>query len=141
MSSNAKPFTTVTLEDGTFAVVRTDPRKPRYFEVIAIFSDVSRAGSYAEMENRPDDEPTVSTAAPQQHIVERTEVTAEPPVWTPLLCGAVVPGPTETRRARLAPPPPAAARPPPAMLQAAAFPRSSDRITLITPQNTRRRKR
>jgi len=45
---------------------------------IAIFSDVSRARSYAEMENRPDDEPTVSTAAPQQHIVERTEVTAEP---------------------------------------------------------------
>ena len=77
MSSNAKPFTTVTLEDGTFAVVRTDPRKPRYFEVIAIFSDVSRARSYAEIENRPADEPTASTAAPEQHIVERTEVTAE----------------------------------------------------------------
>ena len=74
--------------------------------LIAIFSDVSRARSYAEMENRPDDEPTVSTAAPKQHIVERTEITAEPPVRTPLLCGAVVPGPTETRRARLAPPPP-----------------------------------
>jgi hypothetical protein len=79
-------------------------RRYRFFIrlLIAIFSDVSRARSYAEME--PDDEPTVSTAAPQQHIVERTEVTAEPPVRTPLLCGSVVPGPTETRRARLAPP-------------------------------------
>ena len=33
--------------------------------LIAIFSDVSRARSYAEMENQPDDEPTVSTAAPR----------------------------------------------------------------------------
>ena len=39
MSSNGKPFTTVTLEDGTFAVVRSDPRKPRLLEVIAIFSE------------------------------------------------------------------------------------------------------
>ena len=48
MSSSAKPFTTVTLEDGTFAVVRTDPRKPQFLEVIALFLDASRARSYAE---------------------------------------------------------------------------------------------
>ena len=52
MSSNGKPFTTVTLEDGTFAVVRTDPRKPQFLEVIAIFSDVSRARDYADTENQ-----------------------------------------------------------------------------------------
>jgi hypothetical protein len=51
MSSSGKPFTTITLEDGTFGVVRTDPRKPQFLEVIAIFSDVSRARSCAEKEN------------------------------------------------------------------------------------------
>ncbi len=51
MHSSSKPFTTVTLEDGTFAVVRTDPRRPRLLEVVAIFLDASRGRSYAEMEN------------------------------------------------------------------------------------------
>jgi len=53
MSSSAKPFKTVTFEDGSVAVVRTDPRKPQLLEVIAIFFDASRARSYAEMEERP----------------------------------------------------------------------------------------
>ena len=43
MSNSGKPFTTVTLEDRTFAVVRTDPRKPQFLEVIALFLDASRA--------------------------------------------------------------------------------------------------
>ena len=78
MSSSAKPFTTVTLEDGTFAVVRTDPRKPRLLEMIAIFSDVSRARSYAEMENsRSGEQPIAATEAPQRHIIEPAEVIAE----------------------------------------------------------------
>ena len=78
MSSNGKPFTTVTLEDSTFAVVRSDPRKPRLLEVIAIFSDVSRARLYAEMENsRSGEEPIAATEAPQRHIVEPTEVASE----------------------------------------------------------------
>ena len=66
MSSSGRPFTTVTLEDGTFAVVQTDPRKPRLLEVIAIFSDASRARSYAEMENDRSSEqlPITSTVAP-----------------------------------------------------------------------------
>jgi len=51
MSSSGKPFMTITLEDGTFGVVRTDPRKPQFLEVIAIFSDISRARSCAEKEN------------------------------------------------------------------------------------------
>jgi hypothetical protein len=51
MSSSGKPFTTVTLEDGMFAVVGTDPRKPRLLEVIAIFPDTSRARDYADRES------------------------------------------------------------------------------------------
>jgi DNA-binding MarR family transcriptional regulator len=51
MSSSGKPFTTVTLEDGSCAVVRADPCRPRLLEVIAIFIDPSRGRSYAEMEN------------------------------------------------------------------------------------------
>ena len=78
MSSNGKPFTTVTLEDRTFAVVRTDPRKPQLLEVIALFLDASPARSYAEMENGRSGEPAVaSTEAPHQRIVEPTEVAAE----------------------------------------------------------------
>jgi len=78
MSSSGKPFTTVTLEDGTFAVVRSDPRKPQFLEVIAFFLDASRARSYAEMENsRSGDQPIAATEAPHRHIVEPAEVAAE----------------------------------------------------------------
>ena len=70
MSNSGKPFTTVTLEDRTFAVVRTDPRKPQFLEVIALFLDASRARSYAEMEN---DEPPIPSEAPKSNSVESTE--------------------------------------------------------------------
>ena len=51
MSSSDKPFTTVTLDDSTFAVARIDPRKPHFFEVVAIFYDAARAQSYADSQN------------------------------------------------------------------------------------------
>ena len=51
MGSNGKTFKTVIFGDGTFAVVRTDPRKPQLLEVIAIFYDASRARDYADIEN------------------------------------------------------------------------------------------
>jgi hypothetical protein len=51
MGSNRKTFKTVALEDGTFAVVRTDPSKPRMMEVVAMFYDAARARKYTEMEN------------------------------------------------------------------------------------------
>ena len=76
MSSSNTRFTTVTLEDGTFAVVKTDPQKPRLLEVIAIFSDVSRARSYAEMENQSADEP-VASAAPRKTTVAPPDVMPE----------------------------------------------------------------
>jgi hypothetical protein len=70
MSNSGKPFTTVTLEDRTFAVVRTDPRKPQFLEVIALFLDASRARSYAEMENG---EPPIPSEASKSNSVEPTE--------------------------------------------------------------------
>ena len=70
MSSNGKPFRTITLEDRTFAVVRTDPRKPQLLEVIAIFSEAERAQDYAAREN--------SRAA--EHTAELTEAPTRPAV-------------------------------------------------------------
>jgi len=77
MSSSGKPFTIVTLEDGTFAVVRTDPRKPHLLEVIAIFYDASRARSYADRENSGSAEelPKITLqAAPKKDTVAPTGV-------------------------------------------------------------------
>ena len=46
--------------------------------MIAILSDVSRARSYAEMENsRSGEQPIAATEAPKKHAVEPTEVIAE----------------------------------------------------------------
>ena len=68
MNSSGKPFTTVTLEDGSFAVVQSDPSRPRLLEVIAIFSDASRARLYADMENNRSSEqlPITSTEVPRR---------------------------------------------------------------------------
>ena len=71
MSTSGKPFTTVTLEDGTCAVVRTDPRKPRLLEVIAIFFEAARARDYADRENSRSAEPASEpTEAPTPPSVE-----------------------------------------------------------------------
>ena len=75
MSSSGKPFATVTLEDGTFAVVRTDPRKPPLLEVIAIFSEAERARDYADRENSRAAEPAAAPEAPTR----RFEPTAPTP--------------------------------------------------------------
>ena len=52
MGSNDEPFKIVVLEGSTWAVVRTDPRKPRFMEVIANFYDEARAKDYADSQNR-----------------------------------------------------------------------------------------
>jgi hypothetical protein len=78
MSSSGKPFATVTLEDGTFAVVLTDPRKPRLLEVIAIFSEADRARDYADRENSRSAEPASEPIeAPTQRRFEPTAPTPE----------------------------------------------------------------
>ncbi len=64
MGSNGKTFKTVVFEDGTHAVVRTDPHEPRFLEVVAIFHDASRARSYADIEN--DQYPARAELAPRE---------------------------------------------------------------------------
>ena len=77
MSSSGKPFTTVTLEDGSVAVVRSDARTPRVLEVIAIFSEAERARDYADRENSRAAEPA---AAPKEATTQRRfEPTAPTP--------------------------------------------------------------
>jgi hypothetical protein len=51
MSTSTKPFSIVTFQDGSVTVVRSNPRTPHVLEVIAIFSDASRARDYADREN------------------------------------------------------------------------------------------
>ena len=75
MSISAHPCTTVTFEDGSIAVIKTDPRKPRLLEVIAIFFNAAHARDYTERENgrssaEPTAEPTEPTEAPTQRRVE-----------------------------------------------------------------------
>ena len=53
MGRDRKTFKTVALEDGTFAVVRTDPSKPRMLEVVAMFYDAARARKYADIGEQP----------------------------------------------------------------------------------------
>ena len=78
MSSSDKAFTIATFEDGSVAVVRTDPRKPRLLEVIAIFSEAARARDYADRENSRSAEPAPAPAeAPAQRGVEPTAPTPE----------------------------------------------------------------
>ena len=78
MSSSDKAFTIATFEDGSVAVVRTDPRKPRLLEIIAIFSEAARARDYADRENSRSAEPaTEPTEAPTQRRFEPTAPTPE----------------------------------------------------------------
>ena len=49
---NNGSFKTVVMEDGNHTVVRTDPRNPRFLEVIAIFYNAERARDYVDFENR-----------------------------------------------------------------------------------------
>ncbi len=67
MSASTKPFSIVSFQDGSVAVVRSDPRTPRVLEVIAIFADAARARDYADRENsrsaEPATEPTEAMAS------------------------------------------------------------------------------
>ena len=69
----------VTFQDGSVAVVHSDPRTPRVLEVIAIFADAARARDYADRENSRSAEPT---AAPKEAT---TRTAGEPPAPAPEL--------------------------------------------------------
>ena len=61
MSTNTRSFSIVTFQDDSVAVVRTDPGKPRFLELVAIFYDASHARDYADREN------TAALPNPQPH--------------------------------------------------------------------------
>ena len=78
MSTGAHPFRIVTLEDGSVAVVKRDPRKPQLLELIAIFYDAALAQDYADRENSRSVEPQPQAAkAPTQRRVEPAAETTE----------------------------------------------------------------
>jgi hypothetical protein len=78
MSTSTKPFSTVTFQDGSVAVVRSDPRTPRILEVIAIFSEAERARDYADRENSRSAEHTAElTEAPTRPAVEPPAAASE----------------------------------------------------------------
>ncbi len=52
MGNGSDVFRTVVLENSTWAVVRTDPARPRFMEVIANFYDEKRAREYADLQNQ-----------------------------------------------------------------------------------------
>jgi hypothetical protein len=79
MSASTKPFSIVTFQDGSVAVVRSDPRTPRVLEVIAIFFESARALDYAVRENSRADE---LTTAPKE---APTRPFHEPPATAPEL--------------------------------------------------------
>ena len=60
MSTSTKPFSIVTFQDGSVAVVRSDPRTPRVLEIIAIFFEAARARDYADRENSRASEPAAA---------------------------------------------------------------------------------
>jgi hypothetical protein len=57
VSTSTRPFSIVTFQDGSVAVVYSVPRTPRVLEVIAIFSEAARARDYADRENSRSAEP------------------------------------------------------------------------------------
>ena len=78
MSTSTKPFSIVTFQDGSVAVVHSDPRTPRVLEVIAIFFEAARARDYADRENSRSAEPASEpTEAPTRRRVEPTAATPE----------------------------------------------------------------
>jgi len=51
MGDSSDVYKTVALENSTWAVVRTDPTRPRFMEVIANFYDEKRAKDYTDLQN------------------------------------------------------------------------------------------
>ena len=78
MSTSTKPFSIVTFQDGSVAVVHSDPRTPRVLEVIAIFFEAERARDYADRENSRSAEPAAEPPeAPTRPAVEPPAATTE----------------------------------------------------------------
>jgi hypothetical protein len=74
------PLKTAVLEDGTVAVVRTDPSQPHLLEILAIFYDASRARDYIDLESkRSSEQPEVAPPViPTKHIAKWHSHAAKP---------------------------------------------------------------
>jgi hypothetical protein len=57
MNTSTRPFSIVTFQDGSVAVVHSDLRTPRVMEIIAVFFEAARARDYAHRENSLPAEP------------------------------------------------------------------------------------
>ena len=57
-------FQRAAFEDGSYTVVRTDPAKPRFMEVVATFYEAAKAQDYADMANGEKSKPLAEVAAP-----------------------------------------------------------------------------
>ena len=80
MSSNSQPLKTAAFEDGTVAVVRTDPSRPNLMEVLVIFYDASRARDYIDLESkRSSEQPEVAPPViPTKHVAKSYNHAAKP---------------------------------------------------------------
>ena len=74
------PLKTVELDDGTVAVVRTDPSQPHLLEVLATFYDAARAQDYIDLESKRYSEPpeVASPVIPASHSAESRNPAAKP---------------------------------------------------------------
>jgi len=64
MGSSSDVYKTVALENSTWAVVRSDPARPRFMEIIAKFYDEKRAKDYTDLQNGQIGEPHQQEEAP-----------------------------------------------------------------------------
>ena len=80
MSTGSMPLKTVELDDGTVAVVQTDPAQPHLLEVLATFYDASRARDYIDLESkRSSEQPEVAAPAiPTNHGANSRNHAAKP---------------------------------------------------------------
>src|SRR5271165_5124738 len=80
MSINKHEFQTAIFEDGTCAVLRADPAKPRLLEVIATFYDAAHARDYVKAQNIPAHDDREERPALKRAIAVKPEqaLTAKP---------------------------------------------------------------
>lgn len=77
MTSNNETLKVVVLEDGSSAVVKTDPSKPRILEVVATFFDPARAQDYARLAIVENNAPKTEAPAPKQPAESPKEVSVK----------------------------------------------------------------
>ena len=71
MGSGSDFYKVVVLDKSAWTVVRTDPARPRFMEVIANFYDEKRARDYAESQNEESGEPEEQPEPKAEPRVER----------------------------------------------------------------------